>query len=340
MMARDTVDTRVNLVKQLLNYAGAAQKHLSSNPSKLATDTYYYVGFAKGVTATIVETGEHIRKEGAYAPTEMVTIQAPAKDENGTEFLAWRDQDGNAYGDSKSTTYQLSISEISKNLILEPVYKLPWEITNGHISGYTGYDKEVFVPNEYWDAVNGAFRSVTVVDSNTFKDNTTIEKVTFAEKITYIQANAFYSCPNLKIIELPYTVKSLKGFVYDCRALTAINVASENEHYANYENDGNVYELDDSNKAVKLVQYATGKAGSYYVPETVTAIGQYAFRSARELERVYIHANVTTVEADAFKANASTMVIAIQNMDVVADWHKSWKGGYDYVTEEWSGKRD
>lgn len=342
IIARDTSATRVNLVKQLLNYAGAAQKHLSSNPSKLATDTYYYVGFAKGVTATIVETGEHIRKEGAYAPTEMVTIQAPEVDENGKPFVYWKDQKGNNYGNALTPMLEISLSEISNNIILEPVYENAFKfeartkyadgsVKNYKVTGYTGTGVSVVFPTEYEG------KPVIEIDSNVFTDKEgLIKSVVVPEGIGYISKSAFNGCKVLETVEISSSVTSIGDYAFsNCTSLKNISVDKNNTKFKDI--DGNLYSAD----GTKLIQYATDKEGDVFrIPDGVTTISTQAIR-ANNLKTLYIPKTVMTIESKAVTSCPKSMVIYYQDswtydLSDTSSWNARPHTLIPLTDEEWN----
>lgn len=101
--------------------------------------------------------------------------------------------------------------------------------------------------------------------------------------ITSIGINCFDGCNNLVSIGIGENVTDISTWAFDnCGGLENISVNSENENYSSL--DGVLFNLSQN----ELVRYPEGKKGaSYTVPESVTAIGNYAFNRCINLKNLY-----------------------------------------------------
>ncbi len=129
--------------------------------------------------------------------------------------------------------------------------------TNGNtitITKYTGAGGAVTIPN----SING----IPVISIGTY---------------------AFWSCPGLTNVTIPSSVISIetKAFV-GYASLTAITVDPLNSFYSSV--DGVLF----NKSQTTLIQCPGGKAGSYTIPSSVTAIGTFTFHYCTSLTSVTI----------------------------------------------------
>ena len=145
-----------------------------------------------------------------------------------------------------------------------------------------------------------------------------IEKVVITEGVTSIANEAFYSCRQLKEVELPDSLSSIgeKAFCYSRELeqitipknvksigaqafntygeLTELNVQSGNKYFSSSE--GVLFNKDKTT----LIQYPSNKTGkSYKIPETVTEIGDHTFAYSK-LKEIDIPDSVEVIGERAF----------------------------------------
>ena len=113
---------------------------------------------------------------------------------------------------------------------------------------------------------------------------------------------------------------------YDCSSLKNIDVSKENKVYKSI--DGNLYTRDGKT----LMQYAIGKTESTFViPDSVTNIGEYAFRDCKSLTSVTIGNSVTSIGESAF--NGCNKLKEVNYRGTVEQWMKMEIGSYNgYLT--------
>ena len=91
------------------------------------------------------------------------------------------------------------------------------------ISGYTGSDKVVTIPNK----ING--KDVNYILGNAFADNTTVEKV-IIKGVQYIYRDAFKGCNSLKEVILPRNIVSVDAYAFrNCKKLEKVEFNSMGE---------------------------------------------------------------------------------------------------------------
>ena len=214
----------------------------------------------------------------------------------------------------------------------------------------TGFDMTgVNLPNTLKDIGMGAFFGCT-----------SLESVEIPEGVTNIGWGAFARCASLESVEIPNTVVSISEYAFqetailsimipdsvtdiaegvfmDCNFLKSITVGVNNPNYTSI--DGNLYTKDGK----KLLVYAPGKTeASFTVPNTVIAIGAYAFYRCPSLKTVVIPIGVTTVETNAFAWCDNLKIYCeiderpdgwsvgwIYNWNIYAYWGGGWIYGTD-----------
>ena len=115
--------------------------------------------------------------------------------------------------------------------------------------------------------------------------------------VTEISDSAFRDCTSLVSVKIPNTVESIGVDVfYGCSSLESIEADEDNGVYSS-ENG-----VPFSNGKAVLVAYPMGKdATSYTVPDSVTAIGETAFKYCKNLTSVTIPDGVEIIENEAFE---------------------------------------
>ena len=139
--------------------------------------------------------------------------------------------------------------------------------------------------------------SVITVDDQAFKMCDALTSVTIPDSVTTIGNEAFAYCRSLTSVTIPDSVTTIGDSVFfDCSKLTSIVVDENNTAYQSI--NGNLYSKDGS----ILIVYASGKLEtSFVIPDSITAIGDYAFITCTNLTSVTIPNSVTTIGDQAFQ---------------------------------------
>ena len=131
-------------------------------------------------------------------------------------------------------------------------------------------------------------------------------RIVIKEGTTDILYAAFYSCSGLTAVEIPSTVVNIGEAAFaDCPELTSITVASGNTVY------------DSRGNCNAIIETATNTliAGcqTTVIPNTVTAIGNYAFYGCTGLNSIDIPASVTSIGMSAFDGCTGLTGVVIPN---------------------------
>ncbi len=124
-----------------------------------------------------------------------------------------------------------------------------------------------------------------------------LSDIKISDSVTDIDDYAFRNCESLKSITIPKRVTSIGvcAFAF-CSALSDIKVNSDNPSYSADEYGA----LFNKDKTVIIKYPANSKTTDYVVPQSVTAIGTYAFDNCRHLNTVIIPDSVKAIENYAF----------------------------------------
>ena len=126
--------------------------------------------------------------------------------------------------------------------------------------------------------------------------------------VNTIGGNAFGSCSSLPTIDIPYSVLTIGSDAFTwCSNLTSINVDANNPFYSS--NNGILY----SKMKEILHCYPAGKTGDFTIPNSVQAIGSYAFTSCSHLTAITIPNSVTSIGFQAFNSCSSLTSVTIPN---------------------------
>ena len=137
--------------------------------------------------------------------------------------------------------------------------------------------------------------SVTEIGTYAFAFCGSLTSIEIGNVVTMVGTYAFDSCGGLRSVKIGDNAIIGEGAFARCGCLTDITVSENNAAYKSI--DGNLYTKDGS----ILIKYAGGKnATTFTIPESVTAIGGYAFSHSYNLISVEIPDSVTSIGDCAF----------------------------------------
>ena len=169
------------------------------------------------------------------------------------------------------------------------------------LTQYTGSNNVVIIPA----TTNGY--PVTSIGDAAFSGCVNLASIEFPGSITNIGSGAFNSCFGLTIVAIPAGVNTIGDYAFFyCTNLTVINVDEANLNYSSA--DGVLFNKDRS----ILLQFPSGKGGSYSIPSSVTRLADEAFgledhgfyqiyfSSCAGLTNLIIPSSITNIEDYAF----------------------------------------
>ena len=146
--------------------------------------------------------------------------------------------------------------------------------------------------------------SVTDIGANAFRDCTGLTSITIPDSVTSISRFAFAGCAGLTSITIPDSVTKIDGYAFaDCTGLTSITVSGGNKKY------------DSRNNCNGIIETATNTLISGCkntdIPDSVTSIGEGAFRGCTGLTSITIPDSVTDIGISAFEGCTGLTSITI-----------------------------
>ena len=155
--------------------------------------------------------------------------------------------------------------------------------------------------------------SVTSIGYSAFYGCGSLTSITIPDSVTSIGTQAFLYCDSLTSITIPNSVTRIGSYAFNgCKKLTQINVDKANTAYSS--ENGVLF----NKEKTELIRYPAGKTDtSYSIPDSVTSIGDYAFRDCSRLTSITIPDGVTSIGYRAFDGCGSLTSVYISD---IASW--------------------
>ena len=170
------------------------------------------------------------------------------------------------------------------------------------------YSGNVVIPESV--TYNGNTYSVTSIGDRAFYYCSGLTSVTIPNSVTSIGEKTFYGCSGLTSITIPNSVTSIGSMAfYECSGLKSVNIfdlaAWCNISFSSVDSNPLYYAhrlFLNGEEIIDLV-----------IPNSVTSIGSYAFRSCSGLTSVTIPNSVTSIRLGAFSGCSGLTSVTIPN---------------------------
>ncbi len=151
--------------------------------------------------------------------------------------------------------------------------------------------------------------SVASIGGYTFENCTGLTSIIIPNSVTSIGASAFHNCTSLTNVTIGDSVTACvnASTFSNCTDLASITVDENNQYYSSDE-----YGVLFNKDKTTLIQYPIGNTRtSYIIPDSVTSIGDSAFRDCTSLTSISIPDSLTSIGDSAFRDCTSLTSISI-----------------------------
>ena len=182
------------------------------------------------------------------------------------------------------------------------------EIGNGAFPGCTSLtDIDVDVSNPEYSSIDGVLfdkaGNILIWCPTGITGSYTVP-----DTVTVIRSNAFFGCTSLTRVSVPASVTAIDAFAFrSCTSLTGIDVDASNANYSSI--DGVLL----NKSGTTLIFCPAAKVGSYAVPDGVTEISYYAFRSCISITSISMPGSVTDIDDYAFEDCTSLTSVILES---------------------------
>lgn len=348
-------ETLKTLLREMLEYGEAAQKHFGYNLEHLPTDILPGNSF----TVTFeTDGGSDVPAQTVYRGRKVLRPTAPEK--SGYTFSGWYQGE---------TAWNFDTDTVTADLVLTAKWERKTVVSseglqftsNGDgtctVTGFSNYadNIDLVIPDRSPDGDKvtaigerafvwrSGIKSITLPEGLTsigdeaFLDCASLTSITLPEGLTSIGNSAFRECTGLTSIILPEGLTSIgKEAFYNCTGLAAVHISSISAWC----------EIDLSNYYSNPLTYARNLylndqlVTKLTIPEGVTSIGEYAFSGCASLTEIVIPDSVTSIGKAAFEGCSSLERITIPFVGAKKDDPKLAFFAYIFGYNSWSGSGD
>ena len=169
---------------------------------------------------------------------------------------------------------------------------------------------------------------VTRINTDVYKNCTTLTQITLPNSLKQIGSSAFSGCINLTNLVLPSSLESISTFSFSgCDSLTEIVIPNsvstiKERAFQSCENLTDVTLSENLEIINEAVFRFCKKLKSINIPDNITSIGQDAFENCNVLESINFNSSskLSEIKSGAFQSCTSLQNFIIPNVSIVGDY--------------------
>ena len=262
-------------------------------PSSITYIDVRAFAYCDSLTSVTISNSVTSIREGAFKSSNLESVEIPYS----VTSIGERAFAGNSLTEVDITNPNTVVGDDafeSSVIITGALFSAPYTyFIKNNIATITNCETSASGALEIPSAYNGY--PVTAIGAYAFQDCDGLTSVTIPDSVTSIGRGAFSDCSAMASVTIPDSVASIAFDVFhSCENLTNIEVSTANAQYSS--ENGVLFNKDKTT----LVAFPAGKSGHYTIPDTVTTIGQMAFRGSNSLTSVTIPDSVTSIARYAF----------------------------------------
>ena len=169
--------------------------------------------------------------------------------------------------------------------------------------------------------------SVTSIGYEAFYNCPSLTNITIPNSVTSIGGSTFYHCTSLKSITIPNSVTSIGNLAFEgCKSLTSITIPNSvtSIEWSAFEGCNSLTSITIPNSVTSIVSHTFScctSLTSITIPNSVTSIGESAFSYCTSLKSITIPNSVTSIEGYAFYSCKNLKDITIPgNVTSIGDY--------------------
>ncbi len=165
------------------------------------------------------------------------------------------------------------------------------------------------------------YSSLIAIGDSAFENCKSLTAVIIPDSVIRVGTKAFSGCSSVASVSIGAGLGSIYANTFSgCSSLESFTV-NGNKSYSS--SDGILY----NKSGTKLLCYPSGKSGSFYtIPETVTALGAYAFDSCKNLSKLTVPATVKTLTKPVV-VNCPSLSVYVEDGSAAESYFSSYKTG-------------
>lgn len=191
-----------------------------------------------------------------------------------------------------ASAYDFEIDGIYYDCTSSNTVGVTYQSYMGYNEIFSDYSGDIIIPERV--TYSGISYTVSSIEDQAFYNCNNVISITLPNTITIIRFGSFSGCTGLTSINIPSSVSSVScDAFWGCVSLSTLTVDSGNPNYDSRENCNAIIETS-SNKLIAGCK-------NTIIPNSVTQIGDYAFRYCSGLINITIPNSVTNIGDGAFR---------------------------------------